>query len=911
MRKKKILTRLMGIGLAASISLMPVTASTVYGDIATRSELERVSDDEDEDTDEEEYIDEEDTLDAATPSEIGKESKEDTKDTVATPSEIEKPDELECPNGITLKKQTLKASVGGYTVTAYGLIPEGAKLQVKNIKHAEQYEDIINEQSHADTEKKFKAVKALDIEIIMEDGEPYQPLDFSETVKITVKGDEIKEDKDLEVYRISDDESEIDALAATGTEEKTAEFETEHFTTFVLGTTEYDVSDDWIEEWNYETNGDEVTIKYYQGTETELIVPGTAEIGGNTYKVVINQTAFPDNATSVIIDSEVIFRNTAYLFRNSSALTSVNIQDWDLSNVTDMKYMFYGCTALTDIDFTGVDTSHVTDMRDMFSYSGITSVSGLDTSSVTDMNHMFYGCYGLTELDLSDWDTSNVTDMSYMFSGCYNITSLDINSWNTSSVQNMNSMFARYGLENDMKLEDLDISSWNTSSVTDMGSMFIGCESLTTLDLSGWDVSNVTDMSGMFAWTGITTAGFEDWETSSLQNMNIMFEECSFPSLDLSGWDVSHVTDLTDMLKMYSLDSEVRLREVDLSGWELSSVTDTQELNSKGLYKVKTPSEYLPNDYDVLEFYPDDGIYLLYEKSSTNPLLLDMTQGYTYLGPEETLGDFPGTPLDTWLYIPVKMQYYDKDENLLFEDYVPYGEDVTDLHQGTWYTTKWLNTAADLTNVAADGNAEMNNLGDYFIYKVYGEKTYTIKFDPNGGSGTAFTQTKKTGETFTVPSADFTSDDKVVVGWSTEPDGTGTVYTPGTEASLDVFDEEVIFYAVYGDPSSFKGSFTVSMPAVILMTYDGDTKKIHAESEIAVSGNFQDGDYVNVAVDNVTITNDKNSTTVDVTATSSKTKWTKNDLTVNSELALTSPALTGRTGWYHGDMSVVITSGNE
>jgi len=58
-----------------------------------------------------------------------------------------------------------------------------------------------------------------------------------------------------------------------------------------------------------------------------------------------------------------------------------------------MHYMFSGCSALTTLD-----------------------VSNFDTSSVYKMEHMFSGCSSLTILDLSNFDTSKAIK-SNMFSG--------------------------------------------------------------------------------------------------------------------------------------------------------------------------------------------------------------------------------------------------------------------------------------------------------------------------------------------------------------------------------------------------------------------------------------------------------------------------------------------------------------
>ena len=66
--------------------------------------------------------------------------------------------------------------------------------------------------------------------------------------------------------------------------------------------------------------------------------------------------------------------------------------------------MFGGCMGLTSLD-----------------------LSNFDTSQVTGMYYMFSGCGGLTSLDLSNWNTSKVINMSKMFKGCTSLKTIKIN----------------------------------------------------------------------------------------------------------------------------------------------------------------------------------------------------------------------------------------------------------------------------------------------------------------------------------------------------------------------------------------------------------------------------------------------------------------------------------------------------
>ena len=179
--------------------------------------------------------------------------------------------------------------------------------------------------------------------------------------------------------------------------------------------------------------------------------------------------------------------NMAWMFKDCSGITSLDLSGWDTSNVTDMHSMFEGCSGLTSLDVSNIDTSNLTDMYSMFyGCRKLTSldVSHFNTSSVTDMRNMFYSCRKLTSLDVSHFNTSNVKYMDCMFEGCSGLTSLDLSSFDTRNVTEMDRMFKGCS-----KLKSLDLSNFNTSKVTQMAWMFDYCISLTSLDLSGWGFS--------------------------------------------------------------------------------------------------------------------------------------------------------------------------------------------------------------------------------------------------------------------------------------------------------------------------------------------------------------------------------------------------------------------------------------
>jgi surface protein len=130
---------------------------------------------------------------------------------------------------------------------------------------------------------------------------------------------------------------------------------------------------------------------------------------------------FRDNGT--ITEVEVMVDEShddlSYMFDGCYKLESINTEDWDTSNVTNMEGMFRYCLPLAELD-----------------------VSNWDVSKVTDMDNMFEGCRSLTTLDLSSWVTSSATNMSNMFSGCSNLEVLDIRNFKAPSLGHTEMMFS-------------------------------------------------------------------------------------------------------------------------------------------------------------------------------------------------------------------------------------------------------------------------------------------------------------------------------------------------------------------------------------------------------------------------------------------------------------------------------------
>ena len=82
------------------------------------------------------------------------------------------------------------------------------------------------------------------------------------------------------------------------------------------------------------------------------------------------------------------------------------LSDADMYAPDSCEDMFNGCTSLTTLN-----------------------LSNFNTTNVTSMAHTFLGCTALQTLNLSNFNTANVTTMSYMFQGCIALTTIYGGDW--------------------------------------------------------------------------------------------------------------------------------------------------------------------------------------------------------------------------------------------------------------------------------------------------------------------------------------------------------------------------------------------------------------------------------------------------------------------------------------------------
>lgn len=402
-----------------------------------------------------------------------------------------------------------------------------------------------------------------------------------------------------------------------------------------------DPATDIIVEEHYD-NGTEQGVTWKIDANGNLTIRGTGE-----YELK-KQTYFYDSETQWEQDMPAW-----YAYKDFIKTATVSLTD-----IKSTKYMFMGCTQLVSVDLNDFDTSQVTNMNSMFEECKCLEnvvVSGLKTSSVTAMYSLFAGCSSLQSLDLSGWDTRNVCEMGRMFCGCSKLERVDVSSFDTGKVTGMDAMF--YGCKS---LQSVDVSKFKTQNVSYISRMFEGCSSLESLDVSGFDTSSAFEMAFMFKDCSLLKQlDVHGFSTKNAMTTNHMFDGCSnLKSLNLSGFDLQSLnaeylwqfdepdmfvgcTSLTEIYAPIHLSSDfpMALPKVDGAAWYRTDTNkQVEELPSELAKSIKLVRKSTSSsEKHTVTFYPLNGDAVIVKsdivsgKTASLPKV-PKREGYTFGG---------------------------------------------------------------------------------------------------------------------------------------------------------------------------------------------------------------------------------------------------------------------------------------
>lgn len=175
------------------------------------------------------------------------------------------------------------------------------------------------------------------------------------------------------------------------------------------------------------------------------------------------------------------------------------LNNWDLSNVTNISNAFYECYDLQELDL-----------------SNATKINTITTA--------FYCCSKLQELILPNIVLTN-SSMATVFASCRKLKSIDLSKIDVSKLSsaNITDMFSYCE-----SLENIDFQSWEGLKISTMRNTFNNCKKLKVIDISPLDTTTAKFAALCCDCTELESFnGYLDYNNYSASgNMNFSFTNC-------------------------------------------------------------------------------------------------------------------------------------------------------------------------------------------------------------------------------------------------------------------------------------------------------------------------------------------------------------------------------------------------
>ncbi len=180
-----------------------------------------------------------------------------------------------------------------------------------------------------------------------------------------------------------------------------------------------------------------------------------------------------------------------------------------------------------------------------------------------------FDCSGDDEkiIELRNWGSLKLDQSSHQFAGCKNLI---ITAENKPGLESTES-FVRMFRDCDGITSIPGFQEWDTSRINDFGWMFENADNFNQ-DISFWDTSGVRNMDYMFREATSFNQDLSNWNTIKVTNMSGMFYEASYFNGDISGWNTSNVISMDNMFRMATTFNQ------PLSSWNTSNVEDMSHM---------------------------------------------------------------------------------------------------------------------------------------------------------------------------------------------------------------------------------------------------------------------------------------------------------------------------------------------
>lgn len=271
---------------------------------------------------------------------------------------------------------------------------------------------------------------------------------------------------------------------------------------------------------------------------------------------------------------------------NGCVVFNQNLNNWDVSSMTEGRQMFKDCRVLNQ-PFSNWNVAANLNFTDMFSgcWAFNQPLNTWNVGAGTSFAGMFYQCIVFNQ-NLNNWNVGNGVNFGSMFNMAVRFNG-NIDNWDVSKGIAFGRMFCAAAITYDETYGPMDfnrnISSWNVGNGTGFDRMFLGCRFFNQ-PITGWNVAKSINFEAMFmravafnqdisAWnvglvrffdamfSGFTSQvdpgepllmafaqDLSTWNvTSQAQDFGDMFAGCVFLNFSPAAWDVQNVTRMAQM----------------------------------------------------------------------------------------------------------------------------------------------------------------------------------------------------------------------------------------------------------------------------------------------------------------------------------------------------------------------------